>query len=83
MIIWLLYLALAVYFILDAYHTQLLLAHGHVELNPLLRVMINEVGIWLMYVYKILLLILLGCFLYKYQGEKNGTNHTKGQLDHV
>ena len=82
MIQWLLFIPLAVYFMLDAYHTQLLLGHGHVEMNFLLRPMIEEAGIWLLYVYKLCWLVLLGCYLYK-RGEKNGTNQTTRQHHHA
>ncbi len=69
---WLLYVALSIYCLLDAYQTKLLLDLGAYEMNPMLAWIMEASGTWLSMLFvKIILLITLG-FLLLMQNYKGG-----------
>ena len=65
-IIWLLYLSLVVYCLLDGLHTMLLLEHGIEEANPIMVFLIDYIGTWAMFAFKMTWLGLLGLLLARY-----------------
>ena len=70
MVLWLLYLIFAVYFLLDAYHTELLLQCGLTELNVVLAWVIYHYGILSLWGIKLVFLVVLCILLILYQREK-------------
>ena len=75
-IVWLLYSAIAVYSMLDAVQTKMLLEVGATEANPFMDWLITTTGtVYSMFYAKaavlIFLLVLLAIYLKDYQGELN------------
>jgi len=67
-ILWLLYITLFFYCVVDAYQTKMLLDLGAYEYNPLLRWLMDVSGTWVStLIVKVVLLIGLGAFLLRKQ----------------
>lgn len=79
-ILWLLYIALFFYCVVDAYQTKLLLELGAYEMNPFLRWLMDVTGTWLsMLFFKLFLLLGLGILLIKYNQALDAD--TKNSVD--
>ena len=73
MIIWLLYITLFVYNMLDVYQTKILFDYGAIEMNPILVCIIsNPTDIYTIILLKLFFLISLGILIYiNNRGKKN------------
>ncbi len=70
LIIWLLFIEMLIYNILDAWHTKLLFSMGAYEVNPIMKWVICETGtVNSVFAVKISLFLVLGLFLLKYQSS--------------
>jgi len=70
MILWLFYITICIYSVLDLYQTKLLLDLGAVEANPILNWLMLKTDSWLSIGYfKGFWLSLLGVSLYRYRKE--------------
>jgi len=67
LIIWLLYVTVFIYNILDYHQTRLLVEHGAKEINPIINWIVNINGNWENALYfKLILLTILGIYLFYY-----------------
>ena len=74
-IIWLLFVLLFIYNILDCYSTKIILLNieGAYEANPLMNVVIERFGINSLFCVKFIIFMFLGIMLFKYQKQQRSS----------